>query len=455
MVRAISPLDGRYEETVSALQEYFSEYALFKYRCKVEVEYFISLSSLKLKNFTLSADMHDSLRNIYLKFSPEDALQIKDIEKTTKHDIKAVEYFIKNKLKVLGISALEEWVHFGLTSQDINNTAIPMLLRDATVDILMPILEECTDKLYKNGHQWKSIPMLSHTHGQAASPTTMGKEVFVFVERLNKQLHTLKSYEYCGKFGGASGNFNAHKISFPEINWIDWADEFLQHTLGLTRQHYTTQIAHYDEIAEYLQLLSRINTILIDLCRDMWTYISMDYFKQKIVEGEVGSSAMPHKVNPIDFENAEGNLGLSNAVAHHLAEKLPVSRLQRDLTDSTVLRNIGVPIAHTYLSVKSIMKGLDKLILQPEKLTTDLNSNWIILAEAIQTILRREGYPKPYEVLKELTRGKSTISQNELHQFLEQLNLPMELKNELTALRPENYIGYAADEFKNLFKPTH
>lgn len=441
MIKAISPLDGRYQDKLTALQEYFSEYALIKYRVKVEVEYFIFLIDSLPNTQRLSSSQKQILYSILAQFDIREAEKIKNIEKTTQHDVKAVEYYLKEKLENSDLDNLKEYVHFALTSQDINNTALPLQLRDFTNECLLPKLNEILNHINELGIKWKHIAMLARTHGQPASPTTLGKEFLVFSERLNNQIIQLQNIEYAAKFGGATGNFNAHHAAYPQINWHDWADGFLNQVFSLRRQRYTTQIAHYDEIAEWCHVLIRINTILIDFCRDVWTYISMDYFSQKIKEGEVGSSAMPHKVNPIDFENAEGNLGISNAMASHLAEKLPVSRLQRDLTDSTVLRNLGLPSGHTYLALESLHKGLSKLLLNESKISDDLNDQWIILAEAIQTILRREGFPNPYEILKDLTRGKSKISQQELHQFIDTLDLEEKIKIELKALKPGNYIG--------------
>ncbi len=441
MLKAISPLDGRYSDKLEILQDYFSEYAFIRYRLHVEIEYFIHLiESLPLSQKLTNAQK-DELRKIYSEFNSEDANKIKDIEKTTNHDVKAVEYFLKDKLKETDLKALKEFVHFALTSQDINNTIIPLLLRDFTLQNLLPKLANLLDTIHKSGNEWKNVPMLARTHGQAATPTTMGKEFMVFQERLNIQINSLQNITYSAKFGGATGNFNAHHAAYPSIDWKEWANGFLLHTFHLKRQQYTTQIAHYDEIAEWCHQLIRINTILIDFCRDIWTYISMDYFKQKTKAGEIGSSAMPHKVNPIDFENAEGNLGISTAIASHLAEKLPISRLQRDLTDSTVLRNLGVPIGHSFLAILSIEKGISKLVLNDTKIKHDLDEQWIILSEAIQTILRREGFDNPYELVKDLTRGKSKISQNDLFEFIDSLKISDQLKSELKLLRPDNYLG--------------
>ncbi len=436
---AISPADGRYNKATSHLAAYFSEYALIRYRLKVEVEYFIVLSEKKF--FKIDAKLKSALRLLVEDFTEEDALQIKKTESITNHDVKAVEYFLKEKLEQPGTGALKEWVHFGLTSQDINNTAVPMLWKDAVEYEYLPSLINLQHHLYKLGKQWANVPMLARTHGQPASPVMLGKEIMVFVERLENQIQLFSYIPFMGKFGGATGNFNAHYVSYPKQNWAKFADEFLENNLGLQRQQYTTQIEHYDALAAHFDAIKRINTILMDLCRDMWAYISMDYFKQQTKKGEVGSSAMPHKVNPIDFENAEGNLGLANAILEHLSAKLPISRLQRDLTDSTVLRNIGVPIAHTIISFSSIEKGLGKLILNEEKIKTDLENNWAVVAEAIQTVLRRENYPQPYEALKELTRGKGGINKNSMHSFINSLKISAALKKELKAISPHNYTG--------------
>lgn len=441
MIHAISPLDGRYADKLKPLANYFSEYALIQYRLKVELSYFIRLLQTQIISEKLSPEKIDSLKNLASLFNEQEALVVKDIESVTNHDVKALEYYLKNKFSDLGLEHLTEFIHFALTSQDINNTAIPLLLKEFTNNILLPKLIAVANHFKENGAKWIQIPMLARTHGQAASPTTMGKEWLVFYERLDKQIEHLKNYNFSGKFGGATGNFNAHFAAYPEVHWPQWADAFLMEDLGLVRQQYTTQIAHYDEIAEWCHILIRIQTILLDFCKDIWSYISIDYFKQKIKEGEVGSSTMPHKVNPIDFENAEGNLGLATAVASHLAEKLPVSRLQRDLTDSTVLRNIGVPSSHLYLALLSIEKGISKLILNEDKLAADLDQNWSVLAEPIQTILRRENYPKPYEALKELTRVHGNITKETIQQFIIQLNISEAVKAELLDLSPSNYIG--------------
>jgi len=436
---AISPVDGRYNKNTSQLAQYFSEYALIKYRLKVEVEYFITLSEKKF--FKTDAKLKTALRLVVENFSEEDALQIKQTESITNHDVKAVEYFLKEKLNLLGAGDLKEWIHFGLTSQDINNTAVPMLWKDAVELEYLPAVINLQKYLQKLAMTWKNIPMLARTHGQAATPVMLGKEIMVFVERLQNQINLFSHIPFSGKFGGATGNFNAHFVAYPKHNWVKFANEFLENKLSLQRQQYTTQIEHYDTLAAHFDAIKRINNILIDLCRDMWSYISVDYFKQQTKKGEVGSSAMPHKVNPIDFENAEGNFGMANAILEHLSAKLPISRLQRDLTDSTVLRNIGVPIAHTIISLKSLEKGLGKLILNEPKLKADLDNNWAVVAEAIQTILRRENYPKPYEALKELTRGNNAITKTSMHEFINGLKISASLKKELKAVSPHNYTG--------------
>ena len=436
---AISPIDGRYRDQLQHLDEYFSEFALIKYRVKVEVEYFLFLAEKRF--FKISAMQKKQLIKIADEFSLEDAEKIKATEKITNHDVKAVEYFLKEKLKEAGAGHIQEWVHFGLTSQDINNTAVPMMWKDAIEHEYLPAVINLQHRLYDLATEWKDIPMLARTHGQPASPTMLGKEMMVFVERIDNQVQQFSYIPFTGKFGGATGNFNAHYVAYPKIAWTDFANKFLEEKLGLQRQQYTTQIEHYDLLAAHFDNIKRINTILIDLCRDVWTYISMEYFKQKTKKGEIGSSAMPHKVNPIDFENAEGNLGIANALLEHLSAKLPISRLQRDLTDSTVIRNIGMPIAHTLLSILSLEKGISKLILNEEKLHTDLDNNWAVVAEAIQTILRRENYPKPYEALKELTRGKDQIDQKAIHSFIDSLKISATLKNELRAITPFNYTG--------------
>jgi adenylosuccinate lyase len=439
---AISPVDGRYRKQTEILGGYFSELALIRYRVWVEVEYFIALCELPLPQLKdISHDVFPELRKIYWDLNEADALAIKDLEKTTNHDVKAVEYFIKNAFDKLGLDKYKEFIHFGLTSQDINNTAIPASFRDAVEEVYIPGLENIVEKLAELATEWKDIAMLARTHGQPASPTKLGKEVYVFIERLEEQMIRLEEVPFAAKFGGATGNFNAHHVAYPEIDWVKFANEFLAEKLELRRSQFTTQIEHYDNFAATFDAIKRINTILIDLCRDMWTYVSMDYFKQKTKEGEVGSSAMPHKVNPIDFENAEGNLGIANAIFEHLAAKLPVSRLQRDLTDSTVLRNIGVPVAHTLIAINSIEKGLNKLLLNESALAKDLENNWAVVAEAIQTILRREMYPSPYEALKALTRGKVSITSSDIHEFIQTLNVSDKVKAELMHITPSNYTG--------------
>ena len=437
---SISPIDGRYHSQTHQLSEYFSEYALMKYRLIVEVEYFISLGEKKL--FRMSSKLAAQLRELANEFSLNDAETIKHTEAVTNHDVKAVEYFLKGQLERLGAGALKEWVHFGLTSQDINNTAIPLLWKDSLEREYLPALLNLQMHLGKLAVQWKDIPMLARTHGQPASPTRLGKELFVFTERIENQVQLFSYIPFTGKFGGATGNFNAHYVAYPKTDWHAFGDSFLREKLGLERQQYTTQIEHYDTLAAQFDAIKRINNILIDCCRDIWTYISLDYFKQKTKKGEVGSSAMPHKVNPIDFENAEGNLGMANAILEHLSAKLPISRLQRDLTDSTVLRNIGVPMAHTLLAIRSMEKGLNKLVLNEPKLKQDLENNWAVVAEAIQTILRRENYPQPYEALKDLTRGKQSIDKKSIHSFIKQLSVPAAIKKELLKITPHNYTGH-------------
>ncbi|MBK7669370.1 MAG: adenylosuccinate lyase [Sphingobacteriaceae bacterium] len=439
---AISPVDGRYRKTTEELSAYFSEYGLIKYRVLIEIEYFIALCDFNLPQLKpLDANQKNSLRSVINGFSVEDALKIKETEKTTNHDVKAVEYFVKEKLQALGLEKQLEFVHFGLTSQDINNTAIPLSLKDATNNSLYKQIEAVIAKLKLQSKAWENVSLLARTHGQPASPTRLGKEVYVFVERLEKQLKQLKAVEYSAKFGGATGNFNAHYVAYPKHDWIKFGNDFVNKNLGLSRSQFTTQIEHYDNLAAYCDACKRINTILIDLCRDIWAYISVEYFKQKLKSGEIGSSAMPHKVNPIDFENAEGNLGMANASLEYLAAKLPISRLQRDLTDSTVLRNIGVPLSHMLISLKSILKGLDKLILNETCINRDLERNWAVVAEAIQTVLRREGYPKPYEALKDLTRTNAVITKESMHSFIDTLNVSAEIKTELKKITPQNYIG--------------
>ena len=441
-LRAISPIDGRYANKVTALNDYFSEFALIKYRVVIEIEYFIALHQANLQQLSsLQESDYANLRLIYEEFSDADAEEIKKIEQTTNHDVKAVEYFIKEKFEKLKLAKLKEFIHFGLTSQDVNNTAFPLMLRNADEKVMVPALKDFLGQLEDVIVSWKDVPMLARTHGQPASPTKLGKEMMVFMERLVNQLDLLQELPIAAKFGGATGNFNAHKVAYPNVDWVEFANNFVEETLGLYRYQHTTQIEHYDFLAAYFDNWKRINTILIDLCRDIWTYVSMDYFKQKIKAGEVGSSAMPHKVNPIDFENAEGNLGIANAMFEHLAAKLPISRLQRDLTDSTVLRNIGVPLAHTLIAFKSIQKGFDKLLLNEDKIAADLEANWLVVAEAIQTVLRREGIDNPYEKLKQLTRTNSKVGQNEIHQFIDDLAISASLKEELKNISPSNYVG--------------
>ncbi|WP_018336268.1 adenylosuccinate lyase [Butyricimonas synergistica] len=439
---AISPIDGRYRDKVEGLANYFSESALIRYRVMVEVEYFIALCELPLPQLEgFDHSLFDSLKDIYLDFTVEDAQKVKDIEKVTNHDVKAVEYFIKEKFDQLNLHEYKEFIHFGLTSQDINNTSVPCSFRDAIHDVYYPLIDELIAKLEELAEEWKDVPMLAKTHGQPASPTRLGKEIKVFVYRLSKQLELLKKVACSGKFGGATGNFNAHNVAYPEIDWTEFANHFLTQKLKIEREQYTTQISNYDNFAAVFDNLRRINTIVVDLDRDFWTYISMTYFKQKIKAGEVGSSAMPHKVNPIDFENSEGNLGMANAILDHLSNKLPISRLQRDLTDSTVLRNIGVPLAHTVIAFKSTLKGLNKLIINKAAIEADLEENWAVVAEAIQTILRRESYPNPYEALKALTRTNSKVTQQSIAEFIDTLDVSPELKNELKQITPLNYTG--------------
>ncbi len=439
---AISPIDGRYRNTTAKLAEYFSEFALIKYRVYIEIEYFIALARYPLPQLQgLDNNMPEKLRNIYRNFTEADAQSIKDIEKVTNHDVKAVEYFIKQKFDELGLQAHKEFIHFGLTSQDINNTAVPFSFKLALEEVYYPAFDELLTILKTYATDWANIPMLAHTHGQPASPTRLGKEIQVFIERLEKQLALLKQVPHAAKFGGATGNFNAHNVAYPEINWVDFGNAFVNDTLGLSRSQYTTQIEHYDNFAAQCDALKRINNIILDLDRDMWTYISMNYFKQKIKAGEIGSSAMPHKVNPIDFENSEGNLGIANALFEHLAAKLPVSRLQRDLTDSTVLRNVGVPVAHSLIAIKSTIKGLNKLLLNQDALNNHLEANWAVVAEAIQTILRREAYPNPYEALKELTRTNTHVNAQTIAEFVETLNVGDGVKEEIKRISPANYTG--------------
>lgn len=443
LLTAISPIDGRYRGKTEALAEYFSEYALIKYRIRVEIEYFITLCELPLPQLaSFDHALFARLRQIYLSFSEADAQRVKDIEMITNHDVKAVEYFIKEEFdKIGGLDAYKEFIHFGLTSQDINNTSVPLSVKDALNEVFCPQVEEVIDQLQQYADEWRDVPMLAKTHGQPASPTRLGKEIMVFVYRLQEQLATLRACKLTAKFGGATGNYNAHHVAYPDYDWKSFGNRFVSEKLGLEREQYTTQISNYDHLASVFDAMRRINTILIDLDRDVWMYISMEYFKQKIKAGEVGSSAMPHKVNPIDFENSEGNLGIANAVLQFLAQKLPVSRLQRDLTDSTVLRNIGVPMGHSVIAFQSTLKGLRKLILNEERIEADLANTWAVVAEAIQTILRREGYPHPYEALKALTRTNQKMTEQTIHEFIGQLNVSDSVKAELMAITPLNYTG--------------
>jgi adenylosuccinate lyase len=441
-LNAISPIDGRYRNKVSKLAEYFSEEALIKYRVLVEIEYFISLCEIPLPQLSgFNSSLYPELKKVYEDFTSEDAQKIKDIEKVTNHDVKAVEYFIKEKFDLLGLDEYKEFIHFGLTSQDINNTAIPLSIKDALNNVYRVELSNVLDKLNELSIEWADVSMLARTHGQPASPTRLGKEIEVFTERIKEQLSFLIKVPNAAKFGGATGNFNAHKVAYPNINWKEFGSNFVVNNLGLHHSFPTTQIEHYDHMASLFDVLKRINTILIDLDRDIWTYVAMDYFKQKIKKGEIGSSAMPHKVNPIDFENSEGNLGIANAIFEHLSRKLPISRMQRDLTDSTVLRNVGVPFGHTLIAFASTLKGLNKLLLNEHKFKEDLDNNWAVVAEAIQTILRREGYPNPYEALKGLTRTNEKINQNSIANFIEELKVTDEIKLELKRITPSNYTG--------------
>ncbi|PWG80853.1 adenylosuccinate lyase [Pararcticibacter amylolyticus] len=439
---AISPVDGRYSKATKDLSAYFSEAALIKYRVYIEIEYFIALCELPLPQLSgFPSEKKEALRGICDQFSEADALRIKEIESITNHDVKAVEYFIKEKFAALGLDEYKEFIHFGLTSQDINNTAIPLSFKLALDEVWLPAIDELTKRLKELAAEWENIPMLAHTHGQPASPTRLGKELFVFVERLEVQTSQFKTIPFSAKFGGATGNFNAHYIAYPSVNWKEFANNFVNGQLGLQRSQYTTQIEHYDNFAAHCDALKRINNIIMDLNRDMWTYISMNYFRQRIKAGEIGSSAMPHKVNPIDFENSEGNIGIANALYEHLAAKLPVSRLQRDLTDSTVLRNIGVPVAHSLISIKSTLRGLNKLLLNEAVIRQDLENNWAVVAEAIQTILRREGYPNPYEALKELTRTNQQVSAETISSFVDTLSISDSVKEEIRKISPHNYTG--------------
>ena len=447
MITAISPIDGRYADKTRELSSYFSEFALIKYRIFVEIQYLMKLSKqISFKGSQKLEENKEAILELFSSFDVKEALKIKEIESITNHDIKAVEYYLKEKFDTMDLADISEWIHFGLTSQDINNTAIPLSIKDFLTDVFYPQIYSLVNELKSMEEAWGNIPLLARTHGQPASPTTLGKEIGVFVSRLNVQIAHLSTVPINGKFGGATGNFNAHYVAFPSTDWHHFANEFLA-SLGLERSKPTTQIEHYDNLAALFHNLQRINTILIDFSRDIWTYISMDYFKQATIQGEIGSSAMPHKVNPIDFENAEGNLGVANALFHHLAEKLPISRLQRDLTDSTVLRNTGVPFAHTLIAIKSLKKGLSKLRVQEDKISSDLSKNWMVVAEAIQTILRREGFPKPYEALKDLTRGVSNVSESEIHQFIHNLKVDEEVKMELLKITPFNYTGKAEKSF--------
>ena len=442
VLTAISPIDGRYRVKTRELGDFFSEAALIRYRILIEVEYFISLCQIPLPQLVgFDVSFYEELRKLYNDFSLEDANAIKDIEKVTNHDVKAVEYFIKEAFDRLEISEYKEFIHFGLTSQDINNTATPLMIKESIEEVFVPTYMELLNKLVELKDEWSEVPLLARTHGQAASPTRLGKEVMVFIERLEKQVGLMNTIPFSAKFGGATGNFNAHYLAYPEIDWVEFSNTFVDETLGLDRSQVTTQIEHYDNLAALFDNMKRINNILMDLSRDVWTYVSMDYFKQKIKKGEVGSSAMPHKVNPIDFENAEGNFGIANAIYEHLAAKLPISRLQRDLTDSTVLRNVGVPMAHSILGFKSMLKGLNKLILNEEAIAADLEANWAVVAEAIQTVLRREGYPNPYEALKGLTRTNEAINQQSIANFIDTLNISDELKAEMKQINPSNYTG--------------
>ena len=450
ILTAISPVDGRYRGKTEKLADYFSEYALIRYRVRVEIEYFISLCELPLPQLSsFDKGLFGRLRDIYKKFSEEDARRVKEIEKTTNHDVKAVEYFIKEQFAAIDkelsnttpITQYQEFIHFGLTSQDINNTSVPLSIKEALSDVFIPQVEELIQQLADYAEEWKDVPMLAKTHGQPASPTRLGKEIMVFVYRLQQQLDSLRQVPMTAKFGGATGNYNAHHVAYPEYDWRAFGNRFVSEKLGLQREQYTTQISNYDQMGGVFDAIRRINTIIIDLDRDFWMYISMEYFKQKIKAGEVGSSAMPHKVNPIDYENSEGNLGIANAILQFLAQKLPISRLQRDLTDSTVLRNIGVPLGHSIIAIQSTLKGLRKLILNPEKLQEDLDNTWAVVAEAIQTILRREAYPHPYEALKALTRTNKHMTEETIHEFIQQLNVSDAVKAELMAITPANYTG--------------
>lgn len=445
---AISPIDGRYRNKVNELEQYFSEFALIKYRIKIEIEYFIALCNIPLPQLSKLDENHiDTLRKMYLDFSPEDAQKVKDIENTTNHDVKAVEYYLKSQFEANDLGCYKEFIHFGLTSQDVNNTAIPLSLKDALEEVYYPVINKLIETLDEKINSWKAFSMLAHTHGQPASPTNLGKEIKVYRERIEEQVKLLRQTPVSAKFGGATGNFNAHHFAYPEVNWIDFADQFVNSALGLSRSKTTTQIDHYDHLSAIFDAMKRINTILIDIDRDFWTYISMEYFKQKINKNEVGSSTMPHKVNPIDFENSEGNLGIANSLFEHISAKIPISRLQRDLTDSTVLRNIGVPLSHTLLAIKSLLKGFDKLLVNKDKLDQDLNDNWGVVTEAIQTILRKEGFANPYEMLKNISRTNNKITKENILQFIEKLNISQELKNKLKSVTPHNYTGIDLTSF--------
>jgi adenylosuccinate lyase len=442
-LNAISPIDGRYRNKTNALAAFFSEEALIKYRVHVEIEYFIALCQLPLPQLKeVTAEQQNKLRDIYKNFTEQDAAEVKEIEKTTNHDVKAVEYFIKRRFDAMGMQAVKEFVHFGLTSQDINNTSVPLSMKECHEQVVLPGYQHIIDLIEERAQAWKGIAMLAHTHGQPASPTTLGKEMEVFAYRMRQQLAYFSQIPFGAKFGGATGNFNAHHVAFPDIDWRDFGNHFVSEHLGLSRQQYTTQIENYDNLAAYLDNCKRLNVILTDMCRDIWTYVSMEYFKQRIKEGEVGSSAMPHKVNPIDFENAEGNFGLANAIFEHLSHKLPISRMQRDLTDSTVSRNLGVPIAHTVIALASLEKGLGKLILNEKAISADLDNNWAVVAEAIQTILRSVGYPNPYEALKNLTRTNTKVSEDTIESFVNELDVTPEVKERIRKITPHNYVGY-------------
>lgn len=447
-LNAVSPIDGRYANKTNCLSKYFSESALFKYRVKTEIEYFIALCELPIPQLSdFPKEKFEVLRSYYVNFKDDYSSRMKEIEKTTNHDVKAVEYFLREVFDKNNLEKYKEFIHFGLTSQDINNTAMPMMMKDAHFDVILPEIENIANKLKELSEEWLNIPMLAHTHGQPASPTTLGKEIYVFYERLIDQLEILDTIDFYGKFGGATGNFNAHKVAYPMYDWQKFGNMFVENYLNIKRLQTTTQIDHYDMVAAYFNCLERINNIILDLDRDMWTYISMEYFKQTIKKDEVGSSAMPHKVNPIDFENSEGNIGMANAIFDFIANKLPVSRLQRDLTDSTVTRNIGVPLAHSLIAYKSLLKGLSKVIVNKDKILADLNDNWAVIAEAIQTILRRENYPDPYNALKSFTRKNKKITKKDFMEFIDNLNVDNSVKEELRKISPENYIGYASEIF--------